>query len=137
MCDELACRISGCSERTGKLVAQDNLETTVIPTELTTTINSPRTDDNVQGNMLQNYAQNLRKSSRTSSFDQTMLHCRYHEDRGEEAVFSRPSTMRNWTTLEAHVESIPYLETTQHQKGWIRGNMKIGPALEVAVSQSS
>ena len=33
MCDELACRISDCSERTGKLVAQDNPETTVIPTE--------------------------------------------------------------------------------------------------------
>ena len=34
MCDELACRISDCSERTGKPVAQDNPETTVIPTEL-------------------------------------------------------------------------------------------------------
>ena len=54
MCDELACRISGCSERKGKLVAQDNPETTVIPTDLTTTNKSPRT---VQGNLLQNYEQ--------------------------------------------------------------------------------
>ena len=54
MCDELACRISGCSERTGVLVAQDNPETTVIPTELSTTNKSLRTD-NVQGNLLQNY----------------------------------------------------------------------------------
>ena len=27
MCDELACRISDCSQRTGELVAQDNPET--------------------------------------------------------------------------------------------------------------
>ena len=59
MCDELTCRISGCLERTGKLVAQDNLETTVIPTELRTTNKSPLTDDNVQENMLQNYVQNF------------------------------------------------------------------------------
>ena len=37
VCDELACRISDCSESTGKLVAQDNPETTVILTELMTT----------------------------------------------------------------------------------------------------
>ena len=57
MCDELACRISDCSERTGKLVAQDNPETTVIPTELMTTDKSHRTDENVQGNLLQDHEQ--------------------------------------------------------------------------------
>ena len=49
MCGELACRISDCSESTGKLVAQDNLETTVIPAEMMVTNKPPRTDDNVQG----------------------------------------------------------------------------------------
>ena len=48
MCDELACGISGCSERTGELVAQDTPETMLIPTELSTTNKSTRTDDNVQ-----------------------------------------------------------------------------------------
>ena len=52
MCNELACRISDCSERTGELVAQDNSKNTVIPTELMTTNKSPRTDENVQGNLL-------------------------------------------------------------------------------------
>ena len=55
MCDELACRISGCSERTGELVAQKNTETTVIPTELSTTNKSLRTNDNVQGNLLHGF----------------------------------------------------------------------------------
>ena len=59
MCDGLACRISGCSEHTREPVAQDNPETTVIPTELSTTNKSPRTDNNVQGNLLQNYEQKL------------------------------------------------------------------------------
>ena len=52
-------RISGCSERTGELVAQGNPETTVIPTELSTTNKSLRTDDNVQGNLLHNHEQQL------------------------------------------------------------------------------
>ena len=52
MCDELAWRISGCSESTGKLVAQNNLETMVMPTELWTMNKTPRTNDKVQGNLL-------------------------------------------------------------------------------------
>ena len=57
MCDELACSISDCAARTGEPVAQDNPETTVIPTELMTTNKSPRSDENVQGNLLHNYEQ--------------------------------------------------------------------------------
>ena len=86
MCDELACRISGRPDRTGELVAQDNPEIMVIPTELSTTNKSPRTGDDVQGNLLQNYEQKFAKSS----IDQTVLECRYHEDRGEETVFHDP-----------------------------------------------
>ena len=52
MCDELAWRISGCSESTRKPVAQNNSETMVIPTELSTTNKTPRTNETVQGNLL-------------------------------------------------------------------------------------
>ena len=55
MCDELACRISGCSEGTGKLVAQNNAETMVMPTEFSRTNNTPRTNEIVQGNLLHDY----------------------------------------------------------------------------------
>ena len=55
MCDELACRISACSESTGKLVAQNNSETMVMPTEFSTTNKTPRTNDKVQGNLLHDY----------------------------------------------------------------------------------
>ena len=55
MCDELACRISGCAERTGKLVAQKTSDTMVMPTEASTTNRTPRTNDKVQGNLLHDY----------------------------------------------------------------------------------
>ena len=52
MCDELECRISGLSEGTGKLVAQNHSEIMVMPTGLSTTNKTPRTKDKVQGNLL-------------------------------------------------------------------------------------
>ena len=57
MFDELACRISGCSESTEKPVAQNNSETMVMPTELSTTNKTLRTNENVQGNFLHNCEQ--------------------------------------------------------------------------------
>ena len=59
VCDELACRISGCSERTGKPVAQNNSETMVMPTESSTTNKTLRSNDNVQGHLLHNYEQKI------------------------------------------------------------------------------
>ena len=41
--------------------------------------------------------------------------------------------MRNWKNWEAHVESILFPEATHYPK--FRGNTKIGPALEVAVTR--
>ena len=47
MCDELASRISGCSESTEKLVAQNNSETMVRSTELSTTNKTSRINETV------------------------------------------------------------------------------------------
>ena len=55
VCDELACRDSGCSEGTGKLVAQNNAETMVMPTEFSRTNKTHRTNEIVQGNLLHDY----------------------------------------------------------------------------------
>ena len=54
MCDELACIISGSSERTGGFVDPNNPETMVIPTELSTTNKTPLTNDNVRTIMNKN-----------------------------------------------------------------------------------
>ena len=90
MCDELACRISGCSLSTGIIVAQNNPETMVIPTELSTTNKTPMTNDNVQGKLAARLRTKIRKSSRSSSFDPTVLQCWYHEDCGERTVCHDP-----------------------------------------------
>ena len=134
MCDELACRISGCSERTGKLVAQDNPSTTVIPTELTTTNKSPRTDDNVPGNLLHNSEQQF------ANLPDHLQLIKLCSNVGITAVardsISRPSTMRNWTKLGGSCRgyTLPRDNAASKVTGLIRGNTKIGPALEVGVS---
>ena len=135
MCDELDCRISGCSERTGKLGAQDNPETTVILTELTTLNKSPRADDNVQRKLLQNCDQKFAHLPETSSIDQTVHQCRTHEDRDEGTVFH--DSRRCGTGQIGRLMSRELLvrdNAVSKVKGCIRGNTKIGPALEVAVS---
>ena len=93
VCDELACRISDCSERTFKLVAQDNSETTVLLKELLATNKSLRTDENVQGNLLHIYQLQLTKlCSKIGHYFTTVA------------------------TWKAHVESTLFLETTRYPK---------------------
>ena len=57
-----------CSERTGKPVAQENPEATV---ELMTTNKSPRTCENVQGNLLQNLRDHLQLTKLCSNVGTT------------------------------------------------------------------
>ena len=55
MCDELASRISDCSESTGRLVDEDKSETMVVPTDLSTTTKPLLTNETVQGDLLREY----------------------------------------------------------------------------------
>ena len=57
MYDELTCRISDCSESTGRLVTGEKSETMAVPTDLPTTNKTPRINDKVQGNLLHDYEQ--------------------------------------------------------------------------------
>ena len=57
MCEELAWEISKCSKGTGKPEAPDNLETMVMPPELSTTDQISPTDARAQGNLLREYDQ--------------------------------------------------------------------------------
>ena len=78
---------------------------------------------------------NFRKSSRTSFNDQTMLQCRCQEDHGEGTVFH--DLRRCGTGQIGRLMSRVYFTSRQRSikvKRWIRGNTKIGPALEVAIS---
>ena len=114
---------------------QNNSEIMVMPTELSTTNKTLRTNEIVQGNLLHDYEQkiahlpdHLRLTKLCSNEVSRRL---WRRD-----SVSRPSTMRNLTNWEAHVESTLHIETNSSSKvkGGIRGKTKIGPALEVAVS---
>ena len=107
----------------GNLFAQNNSETMVTPTELSTTNKTPRTNDNVQGNLLHVYKQKIAKSSRSSSICQTVLQCGYREDRGERSVFHDPSTDAELDKLGGPCRefSVPRDNAASKAKGWIRG----------------
>ena len=131
MCDELAWRISGCSESIGKRVAQNNSETMVMPTELSTTNKTPGTNEIVQGNLVHGYE---RKFANLPDHLQLIKLCsnagiaktvaKEHLDDAE--LDNLGGSYREYT--------LPRDDTFSKVKGWIRGNTKIGPVLEVTVS---
>ena len=115
MCDELAWRISGCSESTGKLVAQNNLETMVMPTEVSTTNKTPWTNEKVQGNLLHAYE---RKFANLPDHLQLIKLCS-NASIAKIVAKSMYFTILDDAELDklgAHVESTLYLETTHHPK---------------------
>ena len=57
MCEEQAWEISKCSEGTERPVAPNYSETMAMPTELSTTNQTPPTDERVQGDLLRDYEQ--------------------------------------------------------------------------------
>ena len=59
MCGEVAWEIPRHSNCTVKPVAPENLETMVMPPEMSTTNQTSQTDARVQGNLLREYEQRL------------------------------------------------------------------------------
>ena len=135
MCDELACRISDCSERTRKLVAQDNPENYGY---------SYRNYDNEQNtsdrrerarNLLQNYEQKI------ANLPYHLLLTNLCSNVGTTKTVAR---WQYFTTLDdAELEqlggwcrenTLPRSDPLSKVKGWIRGNTKIGSTLDVAVT---
>ena len=116
ICDEPAWRISGCSESTGKLVAHNNSETLVLPTELSTTNKTLRTKDKVQGNLLHDCDRKFATIPDHLQFDQTVLQCWYLEGRCVETAFRDLDDVELDKLVRAHVESTLYLQTRNYPK---------------------
>ena len=117
-------------------LSQDNPKTTIIPTKLSTTNNSLRTDENVQGNLLQNYEQQvaylpsyhlqLTKPCSDVGVTKTVTRGQYFTTLDNAELEKWRGSCREYTLLRS--------DPVSKVKGWIRGNTKIGPALEVAVT---
>ena len=87
---ELTCRISGCSESSGKLVRSEQFRDHGDANRIVD--NEQNATDQWQSarKLPARLRTKIRQSSRSSSTDQTVLQCRYREDRGEGTVFHDP-----------------------------------------------
>ena len=137
MCEELASRISDCSASKGRPVAKDKPEIMVAPTDLSTTTNPLLTNGQARGNLLREYKRkfaNLPDDLRLirfcsdAGFMNTVARGQYFViiDEAELAKLDCPGSCRGYT--------LPRDDELSKVQGCIRGNKKIGPVLEVTVS---
>ena len=77
MCGELAWEVSRSSKGTGKPGAAENLETMLMPPEVSTTNQTSQTEASVQGNLLRDRSSQIFQST---SIDQTLFQCWSRED---------------------------------------------------------
>ena len=134
--DELACRIFGCQEHTKETAAQENPESTVIPTELSTTNKTPRTNDK-SARKLHDYE---RKFGNLPDHLQLIELC---SNVGITKTVARRQYFTNLDDAEldkvggsCREHTLPRDNEASKVKRCIRGNRKIGRALEVAVSHN-
>ena len=120
MCDELACRIYGCSESTGNLVAQNNSETIVIPTGLS------MTNKTLKGNLPHDYEQNfanlpdhlqLIKLCSNGGITKTVAKGQDFTTRDDAELDKLVDSCREFSLLRDN--------TASKVKGWIRGSYGI------------
>ena len=100
-----------------------------------TTSKSLRTDDKVQGHLLQNYEQKfanlpdhlqLTKLCSNVGITKTVARRQYLTTLDDAELDKLGGSCREYT--------LPRDNAASEAKGWIRGNTKIGPTLEVSVS---
>ena len=133
MCEELAWEISKCSKGTEKPVALDNLETMVMPPELSTTDQISPTDGRVQ-NLLREYEQKfanlpehlqLIKICSSAGLAKTVEKGQYFTTLDDTELDRLKGSCREYT--------LPRSDQSSQVKGWIRGNTEIIPVLYVMV----
>ena len=133
LCDEY----SACQARTVRPVLAGQSDPLFEPGRLLLTTPTPSTEVPAQGNLLQKYKERV---ERLSQHDRLIKICtdagllttvgveQYvmtkHTDKFSQ--FAEPVTCREYT--------LPRVEKSSDPKGWIRGNTKIGPVLEVTTS---
>ena len=135
MCEEQTLGISKCSEGTERPVAPNDSETTVMPTELSTTNQTPSTDERAQGDLSRDYEQKfanlpvhlkLTKLCSNAGLANTVEKRHYFTTLDDAELDKLGGSCREYTLLGS--------EETSRVRGWVRGNTKIGPVLDVAVS---
>ena len=133
LCDEY----SACQARTVRPVLAGQSDPLFEPTRLLMTTPTPLTEVPAQEDLLQTYKERVGRLSQQNrvikictdaGFLTTVEVGQYFMTRDTEefSQFTEPVTCREYT--------LPRDDKSSDPKGWIRGNTKIGPALEVTTS---
>ena len=133
LCEEY----KACHVRTGRLVMVEQSDPLFVPTSLLTKTPTPSTDDPAQEDLLQKYqdrVETLSKQNRVIKFcsDAGFLTT---VDVGQYFMTNDTEEFSQFTESVACREyTLPRDEKSSDPKGWIRGNTKIGPVLDVTIS---
>ena len=133
LCDEYR----ACQARTARLVVAEQSDPHFAPADLLVTTSTPSTEVPAQENLLQNYREQVEKLQQPdrvikictdAGFLTTVEVGQYFmtKDTEEFSQFTEPETCRACI--------LPRDEKSSDPKGWIRGNTKIGPVMEVTTS---
>ena len=133
---DLCNECKSCHVRTVRLVLEGQSDPLFVPTNVVKTP-TPLTDDLAQEDLLQKYQERVERLSQQdrvikictdAGFLKTVEVGQYFmtNDTDEVLQFAEPVTCREYT--------LPRDEKSFDPKGWIRGNTKIGPVLEVTTS---
>ena len=133
LCEEY----KACQVRTGRLVLAGQSDPLFEPASLSTKTPTPSTDDPAQEDLLQKHKERVERLSQQNrvikictdtGFLTTVGVGQYFmtKDTEEFSQFTEPVACREYI--------FPRDEKPSDPKGWIRGNTKIGPVLEVTTS---
>ena len=133
LCEEY----KACHVRTGRLVLAGQSDPLFVPTSSLMKTLAPSTDDPAQEDLLQKYQERVERLSQQNrvikyctdaGFLTTVDVGQYFmtKDTEEFSQFTESVACREYT--------LPRDEKSSDPKGWIRGNTKIGPVLEVTTS---
>ena len=126
-----------CHVRTGRLVFVGQSDPLFVPKSSLMKTPAPSTDDPAQEDLLQKFQERVERLSQQNRVIKicidagflTTVELRQYfmsKDTEEFSQFTEPAACREYT--------LPRDEKSSNPKGWIRGNTKIGPVLEVTNS---
>ena len=133
MCEEY----KSCHVRTGRLVLVGQSDPLFVPTSSLMRTPKPSTDDPAQEDLLQKYPERVDKLSQKNRVIKFCFDAGFFKTVGVGQYFMTKDTeeFSQFTDSVACGEySLPRDETSSDPKGWIRGNTKIWPVLEVTTS---
>ena len=98
----------------------------VIPTEFLT-------DANVQGDLLREYEQKFAELSEQQKLTKLCSNAGFSKNIGKGTILHLMTTGLDETKTSCREYTLPRSEETSRVRGWVRGNMEIGPVPDVKV----